>query len=395
MNLNNTTSAERIHISFFGKINSGKSTLINTITNQNVSIVSDIEGTTTDPVSKAMELLPLGAVLITDTAGYNDISELGDLRIEKTLNVLNRTDIAVLVTDALNGLTDIDNDFIEKFKKNNVPYIIVYNKCDLVKDLKDVNQNEIYVSALKNINIDLLKEKIASFSSLIPEKQPLISDLINENDIIFLVTPIDNSAPKGRLILPQQQVIRDVLNKRAICIVVQETQLKEILKIYKNPKLVITDSQVFKTVNDILPDNIPLTSFSIIFARYKGILKTALNGIKQIDKLNNNDTILISEGCTHHRQCEDIGTVKLPAWIKNYTKKFLNFEFTQGHNFPDNLKKYAMIIHCGGCMLNDKEVFNRFKIAQEQNIPMTNYGITIAHINNILKRSIQIYNILN
>lgn len=391
MSLNSVPSAERVQISFFGKTNAGKSCLINAVTNQNISIVSDIKGTTTDPVKKAMELLPLGAVLITDTAGYNDNTELGTLRMKKTLQVLSSTDIAVLVTEAKSGLTDEDREFIKLFQEKNIKYIIVYNKCDLIKMPVTTQENEIYVSALKNININELKNKIASISGVEGKNRVLIRDLIKENDIIFLVTPIDSAAPKGRLILPQQQVLRDILDGNGICITVKETQLKKALEIYPKPKLVITDSQVFKFVNSVLPGKIHLTSFSILFARYKGILETAVEGVKSIENLKDGDIVLISEGCTHHRQCDDIGTVKLPMWLKNYTKKDLKFEFTSGHGFMENLNKYGMVIQCGGCMLNDNEVLNRYYAAKKQNIPISNYGITIAYINGILERSVEIF----
>ena len=393
MSLNSVPSSERIHIGFFGRTNTGKSSLINAVTNQNVSIVSEIQGTTTDPVKKTMEILPLGAVLITDTAGYNDDTELGVLRTKKTFQTLNTTDIAVLVTDVKSGLTPEDKEFIKLLQEKNIKYIIAYNKCDLLEMPIIAKENEIYLSALKNININEFKEKIAFISNSAEKKRVLIRDLIKENDIIFLVTPIDSSAPKGRLILPQQQVLRDILDGNGICITVKETQLKKALEIYPNPRLVITDSQVFKFVNSILPESVSLTSFSILFARYKGILETAVNGVRNIENLKNGDTVLISEGCTHHRQCEDIGTVKLPNWLKNYTKMDLNFEFTSGMGFPENLNKYAMIIHCGGCMLNDNEVLNRYETAKKQTIPISNYGITIAYINGILNRSIEIFSV--
>ncbi len=391
MSLNTTPSSERIQIGFFGKTNTGKSSLINAITNQNISIVSNISGTTTDPVTKAMELLPLGPVLITDTAGYNDNSELGKLRLDKTLRVLNKTDIALLIADASVGLTDEDKQIIKIFQDKKIKYIIVYNKCDLIQIPLNQSENEIYVSALKNINISGLKEKIASFNVNFNKTRMLVSDLIKENYPVILVTPIDSAAPKGRLILPQQQVLRGILDKGGIGIVVKETQLEQSLKYCPSPQLVITDSQVFKYVNSILPRDIPLTSFSILFARYRGILNIAVKSVKKIKSLKDNDTILISEGCTHHKQCDDIGSVKLPFWLKSYTQKNLNFEFSSGTQFPDNLNKYSMIIHCGGCMLNENEVLNRFQNAEKYNVPISNYGITIAYINGILERSIEIF----
>ena len=392
MSLNSTPSSERIQIGFFGKRNTGKSSLINAITNQELSIVSDIKGTTTDPVYKAMELLPLGPVSIIDTPGIDDEGILGNLRIEKTKQVLNKVDIAILVIDSQSKLSSYDNELINIFKEKNIKYIIAYNKSDILKEKKQLKNNEIYVSAKNKINIKEIKELIATIYEDTPPNIPLVKDLVTPNDIVILVTPIDSAAPKGRLILPQQQVIRDLLESGAISVVVQETELKKAIETCsKKPKLVITDSQVFKKVNQDTPNNIMLTSFSILFARYKGILDYAINGIKAIETLDDNDTLLISEGCTHHRQCDDIGTVKLPNWIKKYTNKKLNFEFSSGIGFPENLSKYKMIIHCGSCMLKDREIIYRYMTAQKQNIPITNYGITIAYINGILKRSIEIF----
>ncbi len=392
MSLNSTPSSERIQIGFFGKRNTGKSSLINAITNQELSIVSDIKGTTTDPVYKAMELLPLGPVSIIDTPGIDDEGILGNLRIEKTKQVLNKVDIAILVIDSQSELSSYDNELINIFKEKNIKYIIAYNKSDILKEKKQLKNNEIYVSAKNKINIKEIKELIATIYEDSPQNIPLVKDLVASNDIVILVTPIDSAAPKGRLILPQQQVIRDLLESGAISVVVQETELKKAIETCsKKPKLVITDSQVFKKVNQDTPNDIMLTSFSILFARYKGILDYAINGIKAIETLDDNDTLLISEGCTHHRQCDDIGTVKLPNWIKKYTNKKLNFEFSSGIGFPENLSKYKMIIHCGSCMLKDREIIYRYMTAQKQNIPITNYGITIAYINGILKRSIEIF----
>ena len=389
MGLNSTPSSERIHIGFFGRTNSGKSSLINAITNQNLSIVSEIEGTTTDPVHKAMEILPLGPVTLIDTPGFDDESELGLLRIEKTKQVLVKTDIAVLVIDGRNGITNTDKELINIFKEKNIKYITAFNKCDLTEIPTETKPNEIYVSAKNNINITELKNLIASFNDVKNEKR-LIGDIIKANDVVILVTPIDSAAPKGRLILPQQQVLRDLLDSDAITVVVKETELKQALdKI--TPKLVITDSQAFKKVNETVPEDILLTSFSILFARYKGVLDTAVKGISSIKNLNDGDNILIAEGCTHHRQCDDIGTVKLPKWIQNYTGKTFNFEFSSGTGFPEDLSKYKMIIHCGGCMLKEQEVINRYNTAIQNNIPISNYGITIAFINGILKRSIEIF----
>ena len=389
MSLNSTPLPERIHIGFFGKRNVGKSSVVNAVTGQNLSVVSDVKGTTTDPVFKAMELLPLGPVTIIDTAGIDDEGELGNLRIEKTKEILRKVDIAVLIVDASIGLCDVDKELIENFKQKSINYIVAYNKSDLVENYNQTEKNEIYISAKEKKNIYELKELIAT---LLPEKvkQPLLADVVLKNQKVILVTPIDSSAPKGRLILPQQQVIRELLEIGTITTVVQIDELKNAIDII-NPDLVITDSQVFNKVKDIIPENILLTSFSIIFARYKGILKTAVGGVKHLDSLKDGDTILISEGCTHHRQCEDIGTVKLPKWIKEYTKKELNFEFTSGIEFPKTLDKYSMIIHCGGCTLNDREVLYRYNQATEQNISISNYGITIAYINGILKKSVELF----
>lgn len=392
MSLNSTPTGERIQIGFFGKRNAGKSSLVNSITGQNLSIVSEIKGTTTDPVYKAMELLPLGPVSIIDTPGFDDTGELGAMRVERTKLILHKIDIAILVVDSQQEISSSDKELIEIFNNTNIKYIIAYNKCDLIANSKPLKANEIYVSAKENKNINELKELIASIYEENPNKQKLAGDLINPNDLVILVTPIDSAAPKGRLILPQQQVLRDLLDSDAISMVVKETELSNALKLCNTkPKLVITDSQAFKKVSAETPDDIMLTSFSILFARYKGILNTAVKGVTKLNSLQDNDTILISEGCTHHRQCDDIGTVKLPNWIKTYTKKDLNFEFSSGNTFPQDLKKYSMIIHCGSCMLKDKEVIYRYNCAEKQNIPISNYGITIAYIHGILKRSIQIF----
>ncbi len=392
MSLNSTPSGERIHIGFFGKRNSGKSSLINAITGQDLAIVSEIKGTTTDPVYKTMEILPLGPVMLIDTPGIDDEGELGKLRIEKTKLILNKTDIAILVADSINGLSDYDKNLISTFREKNIKYIIAYNKSDLITNYNNLKENEIYVSAKNNNNIYELKELITKIYEENPNFQPLVQDLIETNDTVILVTPIDSAAPKGRIILPQQQVLRDLLDKGAVTVVVKEYELINALNALKNkPKLVITDSQAFKKVSKETPDDILLTSFSILFARYKGVLNYAVKGVKKLETLKDNDTILISEGCTHHRQCDDIGTVKLPNWIKNYTNKNLNFEFTSGGSFPDDLKKYSLIVHCGSCMLKDREVINRYRCAEKQNIPITNYGITIAYIHAILKRSLKIF----
>lgn len=392
MSLNSTPTSERIHIGFFGRRNAGKSSIVNAVTGQSLSIVSDTKGTTTDPVSKSMELLPLGAVTIFDTAGLDDEGELGSLRIKKTKQILRKVDIAILVIDATEGIKKEDKDLISDFQNNKIKYITVYNKSDLLKQIPATKENEIYTSATNNNNIHELKELIANIYKKEIKELSILKDLINKGDSVILVTPIDSSAPKGRLILPQQQVIRELLEAGIITTIVQETELTSAINsLTKKPKLVITDSQVFGKVNKELSNDILLTSFSILFARYKGVLDFAIKGVTKIETLKDNDTILISEGCTHHRQCNDIGSVKLPNWIKEYTKKNLNFEYSSGNSFPSNLSKYAMIIHCGGCMLNDKEVLYRYKSASEQNIPISNYGITIAYIHKILKRSIEIF----
>lgn len=388
MSLNDTPSGERIHIGFFGKRNAGKSSLVNAITGQEVSVVSDIKGTTTDPVSKAMELLPLGAVLITDTAGYDDEGKLGEMRVRKTKQILNRTDIAVLVVDSETGLSDTDRELTELFIQKSIPYIIAYNKSDL-KEIP-CSKNEISVSSATGKNIHELKEKIASLVVQKNEKH-IVGDLIKPNDLIILVTPIDESAPKGRLILPQQQTIRDILDSDAVAIVTKEFQLAETLRKVPAPRMVITDSQAFGYVSGTVPENIPLTSFSILMARYKGFLDTAVKGASAIRELHDGDTVLISEGCTHHRQCGDIGSVKLPALLKKFTGKQIDIRLSSGREFPEDLSEFKLVIHCGGCMLNEREVTYRMKSALDQNVPFTNYGIALALMNGILKRSIEIF----
>jgi len=390
MSLNEKVSAERLHIAFFGLRNAGKSSVVNKITNQELSVVSDVKGTTTDPVKKAMELLPIGPVVIIDTAGIDDEGELGELRIEKTRKILNKTDIAVLVVDALKGKQQEDLNLTEEFKKRNIPYIIAFNKCDLVTEKQELNENEIYVSAKENININELKNLIGKFSKTETEEKTLLGDIINQNDTVVLVTPIDSSAPKGRLILPQQQTIRELLDIGATVVVTKDTELEDtLLKLKNPPRLVITDSQAFKKVAAIVPEDVELTSFSILFARYKGELWGVVSGADELDNLQDGDYVLISEGCTHHRQCGDIGTEKLPAWIKNYTKKDVNFDFTSGGDFPESLSKYKLIVHCGACMLTEREMKTRIVLSNEQKIPMSNYGIVIAKINGILKRAIR------
>lgn len=381
----NTPMSERLHIGFFGCRNAGKSSLVNAVTNQEMAVVSEVKGTTTDPVKKSMELLPLGPVVIIDTPGFDDEGILGEKRVIKTKQILNRIDIAVLVVDWVVGLNEFDRQLTDIFKEKNIPYIIAYNKADITQVKAD---DGILVSAKTKMGIEELKEKIAVLKTT--ENKRIVGDLISENDIIVLVTPIDKSAPKGRLILPQQMTIRDILDSNGISVVTKETQLKEALSRLK-PKMVITDSQVFGKVAELVPNDIPLTSFSILMARYKGFLETAVKGAYTLDKLNDGDTVLISEGCTHHRQCEDIGTVKLPSWIREYTQKEISFEFTQGGDFPEDIEKYALIVHCGGCMLNEREMLYRMKCAEDKNVPITNYGTAIAHIKGILKRSVEIF----
>ena len=391
MSLNNTPSASRIHIGIFGRRNCGKSSLINALTGQTLSIVSDTKGTTTDPVLKSMELLPIGPVVFIDTAGLDDEGELGQLRIAKTYQMLNKTDIALLVIDSSVGMTAEDKNILEKIQQKQIPYLIVQNKCDLTEKLSiELAENNIEVSAETGFHIPELKEKITSLIPNSVNQRPIVRDLLSPNDFVVLVVPIDSSAPKGRLILPQQQTIRDILDANAVSIVIKDTELKETLKnLGKTPRLVITDSQAYKQVAKIVPEHILLTSFSILFARYKGNLDIVTQGASAIDLLKDGDTVLISEGCTHHRQCGDIGTVKLPNLLKKYTQKNLHFAFTSGKEFPSDLKKYNLIIHCGGCMLNEREMKYRLRCAKDMNIPITNYGIAIAKMNGILERSLK------
>jgi [FeFe] hydrogenase H-cluster maturation GTPase HydF len=391
MGLNDTPSGNRTHIGFFGIRNAGKSSVVNAVTAQDIAVVSDIKGTTTDPVYKSMELLPLGPVMIIDTPGYDDEGTLGELRVRKAKQVLNKTDIAVLVIDASKGLGGIDRELLELFREKNIPSLTVYNKSDLVGTHPEPAENEIYVSAEKKSGIYELKEKLAH---LVPsdDDRHLVADLIRPGDIVVLVIPIDKAAPKGRLILPEQAMIRDVLDAGAVSVVTQETNLAETLKSLKEkPALVITDSQAFGLVDRITPKDIPLTSFSILMARYKGTLEPAVRGVAAIGGLKEGDTVLISEGCTHHRQCNDIGTVKIPKWLKDYTGKNLKLETSSGTGFPDDLTKYAAIIHCGGCMLNEREMVYRYHCAEDQGVPITNYGTFIAYTHGILKRSLGIF----
>lgn len=388
MNLNETPSAERIHIGFFGCTNSGKSSLVNAVTGQDLSVVSDIKGTTTDAVKKTMELLPLGPVVIIDTPGYDDQSLLGEKRIAAAEKILHKCDIAVLVTTH-STLNDIENGLISLFKKNDASYLIAVNKSDLMTSLPENEENIIYTSALEKTGIEELKNALGKCVKNEKKDVNFVGDLICPGNIAVLVTPIDSAAPKGRLILPQQLAVRDIIDFGAVAVVTKEDMLENTLASLKNPPdLVITDSQVFKMVNEIVPEDIPLTSFSILMARYKGFLKTAVNGIKKIDSLKDGSKVLISEGCTHHRQCDDIGTVKLPKMLRKYTQSDLEFEWSSGNGFPEDLSKYDLVIHCGGCMVNDREMKYRMKSAQQQGVAFTNYGTALAYMQGILPRVI-------
>ena len=392
MGLNEVGSGERVHIGFFGMRNAGKSSLVNAFTGQKLSVVSDVKGTTTDPVKKAMELLPLGPVLIIDTPGIDDEGALGEMRVQKAKEILSKTDVAILVCDAEKGITDSDESLIEIFKEKKLHFVIAFNKSDLLTSGKESEGNRVYVSALTGENIELLKNTVASLCKEATEKRYIVSDLISEGDVVVLVTPIDEAAPKGRLILPQQQTIRDILDKGAIAVTTQVFTLSKTLSSLKEkPRMVITDSQAFGKVSALVPLDIPLTSFSILFARYKGELQSLIEGAAALDKLSDGDRVLISEGCTHHRQCGDIGTVKMPAWIKKHTGKNITFDFTSGGEFPEDLSSYALVVHCGGCMLNEREMKSRQEKAKTEAVPMVNYGMAIAHMNGILKRSLQIF----
>jgi len=390
MGLNDTAVADRIHIGFFGMRNAGKSSFVNAVTGQALSVVSDVKGTTTDPVRKSMELLPLGPVEIIDTPGIDDEGTLGELRVKKTKEILAKTDIAVLVVDSAKGLSDADNELLKLFKEKKLPFVVAYNKSDLIATTPSATDNDIYISALKNTNINELKEKIAAFAKETENKKYIVADLLEPNDVVVLVIPIDEAAHMGRLNLPQQQTIRDILDVHCQVICCQDTELKETLaNLKKKPKLVITDSQAFGRVSLDTPSDILLTSFSILFARYKGDLVELIKGAAKLSKLKDGDKLLISEGCTHHRQCGDIGSVKIPNWVKNFSNAKLNLAFTSGGEFPDNLNEYALVIHCGGCMLNEKEMQHRITKCKESNVPIVNYGIAIAHMHGILKRSLE------
>ena len=389
MSLNDTPQAERVNIGFFGVRNAGKSSVVNAITAQQLSVVSDVKGTTTDPVIKTMEILPLGPIVIIDTPGFDDEGQLGELRVKKTKQILNRVDAAVLVVDATFGKTGTDLSLIELFREKKIPYIVAYNKSDL-SDGDCEHEDGIAVSAKENKGISELKEKIALLVRTDDTSKRLCGDLVNNGDFVVLVVPIDSAAPKGRLILPQQQTIRDLLEAGAVSVVVRETELEETLaKLEGKVSLVITDSQVFEEVAEIVPENVKLTSFSILMARYKGFLDDAVKGASSIDNLKDGDKVLISEGCTHHRQCDDIGTVKLPVWIKKYTGADIEIETSSGRDFPENLSRYSLIIHCGGCMLNTRELDYRRKSAKDAKVPFTNYGTAIAYMKGILGRSLE------
>jgi len=405
--MNETPSGERVHIGFFGRRNAGKSSVVNAVTGQDLAVVSEVKGTTTDPVKKAMEILPLGPVVIIDTPGFDDEGSLGELRVQRTRKILGQTDIAVLVVDTTEGFRKVDEELTGLFRERGIPCIIALNKSDIPEDSEDHNVDEealglltriakncegmIHVSALSGEGIDELKNRIAALK---PQKEEgrLIADKINAGDIIVLVVPIDKAAPKGRLILPQQQTIRDILDAGASALVVQDTELADTLaKLGTKPSMVVTDSQVFGKVDKIVPEDVPLTSFSILMARYKGLLDDAVRGVAAVTRLRDGDRILIAEGCTHHRQCGDIGTEKIPKWLTEFTGRDLIFETSSGTGFPDDLTPYALVVHCGGCMLNEKEVKHRASKTVSQGVPITNYGTLIAYVHGILKRSLGIF----
>ena len=401
MSMNQTPMSERVHIGFFGKRNAGKSSVMNAVTGQEIAVVSDVRGTTTDPVYKSMELLPLGPVVMMDTPGIDDEGELGALRVRKSYQVLNKTDAAVLVIDGAEGVSKEDSELVARIRRKKIPFLVAVNKRDIapegavhrVREELGLDDSQIVaVSASDGTGINELKERIARTARTEETQKYIVRDIILPSDFVVLVVPIDKAAPKGRLILPQQQTIRDILDGDAVSIVVKDCELKETLqKLGKKPKLVITDSQAFSKVSADTPDDILLTSFSILFARYKGNLETAVRGVTAVDGLRDGDVVLISEGCTHHRQCDDIGTVKIPRWIREYTGKKVQFETTSGTEFPDDLSRYRMVIHCGGCMLNEREMKYRLSCAQDQDVPMTNYGILIAYVKGILKRSVEVF----
>lgn len=392
MGLNDTVSGERLHIGFFGMRNAGKSSLVNAVTGQRISVVSEIKGTTTDPVKKAMELLPLGPVVILDTPGLDDEGTLGELRVERAREMLSKTDIAVLVVNTALGLTDTDLKLKSELEKRKIPYIIALNKADCVKATHTPAENEIYVSAITGEGLEALKEKLGSFARELKSPKLLVRDLLSPGDTVVLVTPIDEAAPKGRLILPQQLVLRDILDAHATAVVCQPEELADTLQgLKKAPKMVITDSQAFAAVNKAVPSAIPLTSFSILMARHKGDLKALAHGFAALKALRDGDRVLICEGCTHHRQCNDIGTVKMPKWIEAFTGVKPNYSFTSGGDFPHCLTDYRVIVHCGGCMLGEAEMKHRIESAKAADIPIVNYGIAIAGMHGILERSLSLF----
>jgi len=391
MSLNETVSAERVHIGFFGMRNAGKSSVVNAVTGQDLAVVSDVKGTTTDPVKKAMELLPLGPVVIIDTPGLDDEGELGLLRVKKARRALAQTDIAVLVVDSTLGLSELDHALVREFRERNLPYVIVQNKADLLSHRPDPDAHSLYVSAVTGENIRELKDRLGALNGQAVQKQ-VVGDLLTPGDVVVLVVPIDSAAPKGRLILPQQLTIRDILDAGCIPVVCRDTELTQTLEQLKHPpKMVITDSQVFGRIKDLVPQTVPLTSFSILMARYKGELAELVRGAARLSRLRDGDKILISEGCTHHRQCGDIGTEKLPSWIGKFSNAAIGFDFTSGGDFPEDVSAYALVVHCGGCMLNEKEMKHRIRTAAACDTPIVNYGVAIAHMNGILRRSLALF----
>ena len=393
MSMSDTPSSERVHIGFFGRRNAGKSCVVNAITGQDLSVVSDTLGTTTDPVRKAMEILPLGPVVVIDTPGFDDVGTLGQKRVHATRRVLDQTDVAVLVVDATQGLGACDEQLIGLFRSHNVPYVVAYNKCDLLATVPALGPHGAYVSGLTGEGIGGLKERIAAIGAAGRAEPPLLLDLIGPDDLVVLVIPIDKAAPKGRLILPEQMAVRDVLDAGAECLVVQDVRLARTLERMapRTPTLVVTDSQAFGPVSRVVPQDVRLTSFSILMARHKGLLAGAVEGARALDGLADGDRVLISEGCTHHRQCNDIGTVKLPHWLAEHTGRTLALETTSGRGFPDDVTPYRLVIHCGGCMLNAREMAHRAAQCAAQDVPMTNYGIAIAHMKGILRRSLSLF----
>lgn len=392
MSLNEVASGERLHIGFFGMRNAGKSSVVNAVTGQKLSVVSDVKGTTTDPVKKAMELLPLGPVVVIDTPGLDDVGELGLLRVEKAKQILEQTNMAVLVLDAEKGMAEEDKALVKQFIERKMPYVIAYNKADLLTQRPVIGEKALYVSAATGEGIHELKERLGAFAQTMRNEKCIVRDLVEAGDVVVLVMPIDESAPKGRLIMPQVMTLRDLLDAHAVSVTCQDTDLKQTLAALPGkPKMVITDSQAFGSVSKDTPEDVPLTSFSILMARYKGDLETLVKGASRLKHLKNGDKVLISEGCTHHRQCKDIGTVKLPGWIRQFCGAEPDFTFTSGNEFPDDLSTYTLVVHCGGCMLNEAAMKHRIEKTVGADVPIVNYGIAIAHMNGILKRSVQMF----